>query len=178
MVATKPGSPGRARRKPLKPFARGMPGTTGVTCGGLTRVLFVFRTRGCGRIDRPAFPAPLIPRGQNFRQSSGTWCREIGEACARTMHVSFRDESKILPSSPQKRGAILRGIGFSARWWDGLCSIQRRWLWVPAFAGTTMVPRARGKRPDAVASAHVNQSVTSSVYAPPTISPLVSTGLA
>src|SRR5579872_1043093 len=31
MVAKKPGSPGRARRKPLKPLRRGMPDCTGVT---------------------------------------------------------------------------------------------------------------------------------------------------
>jgi len=33
MVARKPGSPGRARRKPLKPFARGMPECLWRTCG-------------------------------------------------------------------------------------------------------------------------------------------------
>src|SRR6266487_5197189 len=51
-------SPRRARRKPLKPLrgeCRVISGVTVVT----TLVCFVlFRTRGCGCIKRPAFPAP------------------------------------------------------------------------------------------------------------------------
>jgi hypothetical protein len=40
-----------------------MPGDSGVTC--LTRVLFTYdiRTRGCGRIGRPVFPAPSWGEG-------------------------------------------------------------------------------------------------------------------
>ena len=51
-------SPGRARRKPLKPLRRECRVMPVCTCGDYARVLFSFRTRGCGRIARPAFPAP------------------------------------------------------------------------------------------------------------------------
>ena len=41
-------SPERARRKPLKPFARGKPDLPARTCGDFARVLFCFCARGCG----------------------------------------------------------------------------------------------------------------------------------
>jgi hypothetical protein len=41
-----------------KTIARGMPGDPGVTVVTNSRVFFY--TRGCGRIERPAFPAPLL----------------------------------------------------------------------------------------------------------------------
>jgi len=40
-----------------KTIARGMPGRSGVTVVTMLVCLF-FHTRGCGRIERPAFPAP------------------------------------------------------------------------------------------------------------------------
>ena len=43
----------------VKTIAWGMPGDSGVTCGDYTRVLILFCTRGCGCIERPAFPAPF-----------------------------------------------------------------------------------------------------------------------
>src|SRR3981189_2603220 len=52
-------SPGRARRKPLKPLRAGMPGLTGepvVT----TLVCFLLCTRGCGCIGARHSPRPLI----------------------------------------------------------------------------------------------------------------------
>src|SRR6476659_10708928 len=64
MVATKPGSPRRARNKPLKPFARGMPDENGVIRCDLLVCFFSFAREAAGRVDRPAFPAPLILRGQ------------------------------------------------------------------------------------------------------------------
>ena len=57
-VASKPGTPGRARRKPLKPFACGNAGCFRWACSDYARVLFPFCTRGCGCIARPAFPTP------------------------------------------------------------------------------------------------------------------------
>ena len=44
--------------EPVKTIARGMPGDSGVTVVTNSRVFFT--TRGCGRIGRPAFPAPLL----------------------------------------------------------------------------------------------------------------------
>src|SRR5258705_9902326 len=39
-------------------------------------------------------------------------------------------------SSPRTRGPIRRGLAFGTMA-NGFCSNKRRWLWVPAFAGTT-----------------------------------------
>ena len=53
---------GESTKETVKTIARGMPGETGVTVV-TTLVYFVFyRTRGCGRIERPAFPAPSFQR--------------------------------------------------------------------------------------------------------------------
>ena len=52
-------SPGRARRKPLKPLRAGMPGETGepvVT----NSYAFLFCMRGCGCAKHPAFPTPFL----------------------------------------------------------------------------------------------------------------------
>ncbi len=63
-------SPGRARRKPLKPLRREC---RVFRCprGDYARVLPYFRTRGCGRIARPAFPAPSDFLGEWLMQNSG-----------------------------------------------------------------------------------------------------------
>ena len=53
-------SPGRARYKPLKPLRAGMPGVFGGPRGDYARVLHLFRTRGCGCIEHPAFPTPSL----------------------------------------------------------------------------------------------------------------------
>jgi hypothetical protein len=63
-------SPGRARIS-RKTIARGKPGCLGCTCS-LTRVLFCAtrRTRDCGCIQRPAFPAPSRRReGQRISKT-------------------------------------------------------------------------------------------------------------
>ena len=62
MVARKPDSPGRARSKPLKPFAQGMP----ARCGGPVVTIscaFLFRTRGCGCGQAPGIPCALCFEG-------------------------------------------------------------------------------------------------------------------
>src|SRR3977135_3413496 len=45
-----------------KTIARGVPGNPGVTVV-TTLVCFLLCTRGCGRIRRPAFPAPSLAEG-------------------------------------------------------------------------------------------------------------------
>src|SRR6266496_2502596 len=45
-------------KEAVKTIARGMPGDFRCDRGDYARVLFLFRTRGCGRSGRPAFPAP------------------------------------------------------------------------------------------------------------------------
>src|SRR6476469_9129573 len=63
-----------------KTIARGMPGRSGVTVA--SSCAFLFRTRGCGRIARPAFPAP-----SEFQKAGRSWqtsreaCGEIAKPC-------------------------------------------------------------------------------------------------
>ena len=56
-VSNKPGHRGE-HEVSRKTIARGMPGDFRCDRGDYARVLFSFRTRGCGCIGRPAFPAP------------------------------------------------------------------------------------------------------------------------
>src|SRR5437016_246327 len=76
-------SPRRARRKPLKPFAQGMPAVA-VCPWLLTRVLFL-RTRGLGCNAHPAFPAPSsrdlnsTPRAQSRREPAGLFPKPLFE---------------------------------------------------------------------------------------------------
>src|ERR1700682_1455237 len=56
-VTNKPGRRGE-REVSRKTIARGMPGVSGVTVVTTLVCFVLFRTRGCGCIERPAFPAP------------------------------------------------------------------------------------------------------------------------
>jgi hypothetical protein len=42
-------------------------------------MLFLIRIRGCGRIARPAFPAPFVFMGQTAEQNSDASRRENAE---------------------------------------------------------------------------------------------------
>ena len=72
-------SPGRARRKPLKPLRAGMPGDSGVLV--VTRVRSTntkcTRDRGCN--GHPAFPTPSL--GGRFFNGSGAWRGEVEVVC-------------------------------------------------------------------------------------------------
>jgi hypothetical protein len=62
--ARKAASPGRARIS-RKTIARGRPGCLGCTCQNRVHSFAFFRTRRCGCIQRPAFPAPSTVRRDN-----------------------------------------------------------------------------------------------------------------
>ena len=62
-------SPGRARRKPLKPLRGECRAFSGVTV--VTNARAFYTTRGCGRIGRPAFPAPSVFRGSKLPAKLG-----------------------------------------------------------------------------------------------------------
>ena len=62
-VANKPGHRGE-REISRKTIARGMPDVSGVTVV-TNACAFYHCTRGCGRAERPAFPAPSELRGRN-----------------------------------------------------------------------------------------------------------------
>jgi hypothetical protein len=65
-VSNKRGHRGE-REVSRKTIARGMPGETGVTVVTMLVCFVLFRTRGCGRIERPAFPAPSEFRGREIQ---------------------------------------------------------------------------------------------------------------
>jgi hypothetical protein len=65
-------SPGRLRRKPLKPIARGMPGETGVTVVTILVCFLLSHARLRALSERPAFPAPSLQSwGQTTMHHSG-----------------------------------------------------------------------------------------------------------
>src|SRR6266496_4799796 len=86
-------SPRRARRKPLKPLrgeCRLNPSEPVVTM----LVCFVlFRTRGCGCSEHPAFPAPSVSLGERFLQDSDASRREIAKSYLKFVHVIARSEA-------------------------------------------------------------------------------------
>src|SRR6058998_2729866 len=69
-VSNKPGHRGE-REVSRKTIARGMPGRSGVTVVTMLVCFILFCTRGCGRIKRPAFPAPSEFQGGWFLQNLG-----------------------------------------------------------------------------------------------------------
>src|SRR5712672_4167827 len=78
-VSNKPGHRGE-HEVSRKTIARGMPGLLRCTCGDYARVLYLFRTRGCGCIGRPAFPAPSDFRGQDVPSQTRAHARRDREA--------------------------------------------------------------------------------------------------
>src|ERR1700733_4090638 len=80
----------------VKTIARGMPDVSGVTV--VTNACAFYQcARGCGRAERPAFPAPLslgvAPRplfseGRTLEQNSGASRGEIAESCRQEMLLS------------------------------------------------------------------------------------------
>src|SRR6266403_4923350 len=81
-VSNKPGHRGdhEVRRKTI---ARGMPGDFRCDRGDYARVLCFYRTRGCGCIGHPAFPAPSIVR------SGETVFAKLGRIAPRDRGVVF-----------------------------------------------------------------------------------------
>jgi hypothetical protein len=71
-------SPGRARRKPLKPLRAGMPGDPGATVV-TTRVHYQLRTRGYGCNGHPAFPTPSM--GREINAQLGRFAPRGANAC-------------------------------------------------------------------------------------------------
>ena len=68
-------SPGRARRKPLKPLRAGMPGDSGVLVVTRVRSTTTKCTRGRGCNGHPAFPTPSL--GGRFINGSGASRGEV-----------------------------------------------------------------------------------------------------
>jgi hypothetical protein len=74
-----------------------MPGVSGVTVVTCLRA-FYFCTQGCGRIERPAFPAPSVLGGQDVKAKLARTRGEITKVWLRCLLV------RIWLSSPAKAG--------------------------------------------------------------------------
>jgi hypothetical protein len=85
-VANKPGHRGELEAA-VKTIARGMPDVSGVTVV-TNACAFYHCARGCGRAERPAFPAPLL--GEEFMQNSGAWRCESAAAYAELERRHYR----------------------------------------------------------------------------------------
>jgi hypothetical protein len=92
------------------------------------------RTRGCGRIERPAFPAPSVLRAANELAKLG---RIAPRECGCTPSRLF--ENRINPVVPDKRAQRARSGTHNQQcslldqsWGHSERINTRRWLWVPA----------------------------------------------
>src|SRR4051812_15807041 len=75
--------------------------------------------RGCGRIARPAFPAPSVFRGGRFMHHSGASHREIVEVCAITTPVMYGRPpvgKAFLVFRQTDRGAVMYTASRCGRW--------------------------------------------------------------
>jgi hypothetical protein len=133
-VAKRNSSPGRARRKPLKPLrgeCRMLSGASAVN----TRVHTYYqeRTRGCGCIGHPAFPAPSSIERDTKRASARGACRSRARTCVCCLKIESgevieRTGRRSPPSSSAKADdPVIRGTS------DG--TERPRRTGCPAFAG-------------------------------------------
>src|SRR6202046_4782126 len=82
-------SPGRARRKPLKPLRAGMPGDPGATVVTNARAFYTPRA-AAGASGHRHSPRPLFSGGR-LKQNAGALCRGKPKACS--FFVIARSES-------------------------------------------------------------------------------------
>jgi hypothetical protein len=87
-VTTRIRSPGRARYKLLKPLRGECRVESGVTVVTTLVCFILFRTRGCGCIGHPAFPAPSFPGRTIFAK--------LGRLAPRDRGVVFEIEATSL----------------------------------------------------------------------------------
>ncbi len=91
--ARKPDSPGRARRKPLKPIAQETPGCPAKPVVTESRVLFYFRTRGCGCGLTPGVSCALLRR--KIFAKPGRKCAPRGCGYMSRRHCEERSDEAI-----------------------------------------------------------------------------------
>src|SRR3981189_913318 len=130
-------SPGRARRKPLKPLRAGMPGDSGVLVVTRVRSTPTKCTRGRGCNGHPAFPTPSL--GGRFINGSGALRGEVANVCLMNTHPLSSVPAPSWGGRSVRGGGALRGevanvclmnthplSSVSARK-GGRSSIPRRW---------------------------------------------------
>ena len=110
-------SPGRARRKPLKPSAQGRPASSGEPVVTNSCACF-HRTRGCGCIGHPAFPAPSLFLRDTHDASLG---QSLSRECGRAPSWLFESMNK---NSTRFSHPPLEGLA------GGASALRLRWkLW-------------------------------------------------
>src|SRR5881397_417210 len=95
-VSNKAGHRGE-REVSRKTIARGMPGRSGVTVVTMLVCFILFRTRGCGRIKRPAFPAPSDLSGAGLQVKLGRKAAARSRSCVCVIARSEATKQSILP---------------------------------------------------------------------------------
>src|SRR5205809_4942246 len=73
---------GKSTKETVKPLRGECRVISGVTVVTMLVCFVLFRTRGCGRIGRPAFPAPSDSKGERFMHSSGDSRRGNAKVCS------------------------------------------------------------------------------------------------
>jgi hypothetical protein len=162
-------SPGRARRKPLKPLRReGRNASAETVCSCAFCMHFCTRDRGCSA--HPAFPAPSLFRGSGISgkarthcaarmrshilsslraKRSNPWLSKVSVDCfaplAMTLVGCLKIESEL--SSLRTQGPITTGSWVVRKSSSSVSHDRRHGVWVPACAGTTL-----GAEPVVVAS--------------------------
>ena len=91
-------SPGRARRKPLKPSRAGMPGYSGEPRGDYARMLSIFACEAAGALSTRHSPRPRFVSGETIMR------------LGRRRAAGLRRCVPLLASSPRKRGPITTGL--------------------------------------------------------------------
>jgi hypothetical protein len=139
-----------------KAIAQGMPECPDCTCMLVCVSLCAICTRDRGCSKHPAFPAPSSLSRDKVHASLGLF--ESGENAesyfvSRLFHPRRPGQAsqRVRPSAGPMTGSasaisdVQLHIGDPyaaadialARWWTACFNTWRRWLWVPAFAGTT-----------------------------------------
>ena len=103
-------SPGRARRKPLKPL-RAERRATRCICGDYTGVVVFSRPPGCGCVGYPAFRTPSLSRRRTFVSKPRAKTRgEIAESCSfHCLKLNPTPNTHVVPAS--EPGPITPGSG-------------------------------------------------------------------
>src|SRR6266446_7764343 len=119
-----------------------MPGRSGVTVVTMLVCFVLFRTRGCGCIVRPAFPAPSDFKGERFMHSSGDSRRGNAKVCLMNANAPHSHSSSpgltgrpSIPETPENnREAAAYWIVRSSR--TTTVVVESDKAVVPAKAGT------------------------------------------
>jgi len=112
-------SPGRARRKPLKPLRAGMPGESGEPVVTTLVWFYCFPREAAGASSTRHSPRPLIFRRVYTMQNSRGFCGEIAEACVTGWLFEFEVEVALFlipPTCGVETSEAHSGVVRSAAW--------------------------------------------------------------